>query len=63
MLTLHPFANQTDGSQTAADAAADHDLKTFNLTMPNVAIPSVNVTNYMCSHVEVPVSGKQHIVR
>ncbi|MEW5300768.1 MAG: hypothetical protein WDW36_003674 [Sanguina aurantia] len=63
VLTLHPFANQTDGSQTAADAAADHDLKTFNLTMPNVAIPSVNVTNYMCSHVEVPVSGKQHIVR
>lgn len=63
VLTLYPFANQTDDSETAANAEADPDLKTFNLTMPNVAIPSVNVTNYMCSHVEVPVSGKQHIVR
>lgn len=63
VLNLHPFDNQTDTSETAASTNADPGLQLFNLTMPNISVPSVNITNYMCSHFEVPVLGKQHIVR
>lgn len=63
VVNLYPFTNQTEDSAAAANTSAGPGLQLFNLTMSNIAVPSMNITNYMCSHIEVPVTEKHHIIR